>query len=541
MASSIFNFLGKIYVNKTLKKRGNPFELFKQKKAGTTLPPADKGVIFLGPIRMSAEAHLFEGILGYAYRLKGYKVYAVMCGQKLTDCETLPHGKSFTAPKCAACFNQQKIFSDTFDVEPLYIGDYLSSEEESRIDQNVEGLSLEQMEFDGIDMSSHVTSGVMRVLRKSSLDPEDLSLVKRFGKTTMTTMTACRNMMKKFKPDHIIMSHGTYSSWGALILAAEEENVHAVVWGRGYVGSGNLYAANDRSYLFQNVYEPKSNFQDLDLNAHQLRQLHDYFSGKRNPNKKVDYVSYYASNENILNEVDIRMELKIPEGKVIAGMFPNIPWDGQAFSYSELFPSIREFVITTIEWFKGKDAYLVIRAHPAELHARSSGQLETFQNILEELYPTLPENVIFLPADSYITSYQIESSISAALLYAGTIGLEFSVNGTPVIQTGKNASSDKGFIFEPSSKENYAELLQKVISNELFLTDEMKTDCEKYAYHWVFRRHFPEKIIDFEGALKFKGYNFDKPSEILENDVLQQFMSCIEERKDFIYYPPSDS
>lgn len=535
MLKKLLNPAAKLYVKRALKKRGNPFELFKQKKAGVELPPADKGVVFVGPIRMSAEAHLFEGIIGYAYRLKGYKVYAIMCGQKLNDCETLPHDKAFTDVKCATCFNQQKLFCDAFDIEPLYLGDFINHEESARI--NHTSLTLEKMTFDGVDISSHVTSGIMRVLKKSRLEKSNMPLVNRFGQTTMVTMTAARNMMKKYQPQHLIMSHGTYSTWGALILAAEEEDVHTVVWGRGYVGKGNIMATHDGSYLYKNTLEPKSNFDDLELTESRKKQVHDYFEGKRNPNKGVDYISYYSSNKNVLNEVDIHKTLQIPEDTVIVGMFPNIPWDGQAFSYSELFPSIREFITVCIEWFKNQDAYLVIRAHPAEKHSRSSGQLETFQDILKELYPTLPENVIFLPADSNITSYQLESAISAALLYAGTIGLEFAMNNTPVIQAGKNAFYGKGFIFEPENMGHFEDLLDKASKNELEMTSEMKSDCERYGYHWIFRRHFPETIIQFEGAQEFKGYNFARADEILKNEELRQFMSCVDERKDFIYQP----
>lgn len=537
MLKKLLNPVAKIYVKYALKKRGNPFELFKVKKMGVALPPAEKGVVFVGPIRMSAEAHLFEGIIGYAYRLRGYKVYAVMCGQKLADCETLPHDSSFTAVKCATCFNQQRLFCETFEIEPLYLGDYINSQEENAIEKSLPELEIDKMEFNGVDIESHVSSGIMRVLKKSSLSPDNLPLVRRFGKTTMITMTAARNMMKEFRPEHLIMSHGTYSTWGALILAAEQENVHTVVWGRGYVGKGNILATHNGSYLFKNILEPKSNFENLQLTEEQLNKTRAYFEGKRNPKKGVDYISYYSGNKNTGDQVDIYKQLNIPKDKVIVGMFPNIPWDGQAFSYSPVFPSIREFVRTTIEWFKGKDAYLIIRAHPAEMHSRSSGQLETFQDILEQLYPTLPENVIFLPADASITSYQLESSISTALLYAGTIGLEFAVNNTSVIQAGKNAFSDKGFIFEPDSLNDFHQLLTKASEKELDMTEDMKEMALKYAYHWIFRRHFPETIISFEGAQQFKGYNFTSTKEILDNEELRQFMECIDQHKDFVYQP----
>ena len=540
MIKSIVNPLGKSYVKSNLKKRGNPFELFKKLKQNTELPLADKGVIFIGSIRMSVEAHLFEGLLGYAYRLKGYKVYALMCGQKLSICESLPHGKSFSDLKCVTCYAQQKLFCEAFDLTPLYFGDFINETDEQEISEGVKSLAFDQMNYLGQDLTSHISSGIMRVLKKSELNENDNGLIKKFGKSALYSLTATRNMIKKFQPKHLILSHGTYSTWGGMVLGANLDDVHTVVWGRGYVGKGNVYATHDGSYLRNNILEPMSNFDDIIIDKRKKALIDAYFEGKRNPNSKVDYVSYYDFKKEIDTSVDVLKSLDIPKEKRVVGMFPNIPWDGQAFSYSEGFPSIRTFIKSTVEWFKNREEILVIRAHPAELHTRSEGQFETFEDILTELFPTLPENVIFLEPSHTITSYQLEAVITGALLYGGTLGLEFALNDTAVIQTGKNALSNKGFIFEPQNIEEYTALLEKVAKGDLKMTEEMTQNSKRFAYHWIFRRHFPETLINFDGPLQFKGFLFKSADELLENEELGQFMSCIEERKDFIYHPVDD-
>ena len=48
-------------------------------------------------------------------------------------------------------------------------------------------------------------------------------------------------------------------------------------------------------------------------------------------------------------------------------MFTNIPWDGQVFNKTEVFPTTRFYLKNTINWFLfNPDALLIIRAHPAE-------------------------------------------------------------------------------------------------------------------------------------------------------------------------------
>lgn len=533
--------LAKILVDRQLSNRGNPFKEFEKIRDDFELPAPSKGNIFLGPIRMSAEAHLFEGLLGYFYRAQGYRVFAIMCGQTLTDCETIDYKFAIPKAKCATCFVQQKKFVDTFCIEPLYLKDYLTTKESNEIKETSRKVAANgPITYRGIDFSKHVHSGVMRVFKVSKLEEKDIDWIKRFTRTTLTTFVAGCNMMKKYAPEHLILSHGTYSTWGGLSEAANFSQVHQVVWGRGYVGTGNIMATQDGTYLFQNITEPAKNFEDVLLTKQVNEKIEEYFQKKRNPHNSVDYISYYKDIKLGDRKGSIRNKFDIAKKLPIIGFFPNIPWDGQAFSYSEAFPTIRTFVRETIAYFEQRDAVLIIRAHPAEMHVRSQGQMERFKDILDEVCPRLPENVFFLDADHEISSYQLEKEINAAILYAGTIALEFVMNGTPVIQGGNNAFTNKGFLFEPNNLVAFRKLLDKALTNQLELSEEMKVNVRKYAYHWIFRRHFPETLINFEGQLKFQGYNFSTIEEMIKNPEINEFVHCIEARQDFIYKKQED-
>lgn len=529
--------LAKLMVNRQLKQQGNPLEQFNSIKQSFVLPDTKGECIFIGPIRMSINAHLFEGLLAYHYRARGYKVYGIFCGQTLSNCETIDYNRVVPETKCATCFVQQKKFIETFNIEPLYLHDYISDSESKEIDEIVLKSNFKsKIIYKDVDLTSHVHSGIMRVLKKSHLESSDNTWVKKFTRTALQTYIASQNMMLEKVPKHLILSHGTYSTWGALSEAALRNDIHQIVWGRGYVGKGNIMATHNGSYLFQNNNESNQNFSSIKLTEEQKLKIESYYQAKRNPNNKVDYVNYYKSLKIEENNSSLRNKMQLKNDWPIVGMFPNIPWDGQAFSFSETFPTIRKFIQLSIDFFSTKQAYLIIRAHPAEMHGRSKGQMERFKDILSEVSPTLPENIIFLDADSEISSYQIEKEINAALLYAGTIALEFVMNDTPVIQAGKNAYHNKGFLFEPNNESEFYELLDLAIKNQLNITVEMSENARKYAYHWIYRRHFPETLINFEGQQRFVSYQFNRIEELLANDSFNQFIECIETGNDFIYH-----
>ena len=533
----ILNPVSDSLVKRKYKNKLNPLKQFDLITKDFEIPKPTKGKVLIGTIRMSAQAHLFEGLLAYSLRMKGYEVYALMCGQGLSHCETKDL-KLISNFKCSICYNEQEAFCKTFGITPLYINDLISSKERSNINKSLAEMTLDSMlNPEGIDLTDQISSGLMRVLKNSDvLKPEFLPLLKKYGATSMLTFKATENILANYDIIQVVMSHGVYSTWGAMIKACELTKTETVVWGRGYVGKGNIFASHDRSYLYENIIEPVSNFADLNLSEEQKSKVIDYFKAKRNPNSQVDYVSYYDSKTDIEAPLDIKKKLGIAEETKVFGMFPNIPWDGQLFSSSEQFKTITHFFTSTMAWFEANpDVHLIIRAHPAERHGRSKNQLETFADIVRKHYPILPENVTFLDADSEISSYQIESHIEAALLFAGTIGLEFAINKTAVIQTGRNFNSGKGFVYEPKSEQEYHEMLSGFNSGQLSFTDEMFESILKYGYHWVFRRHMPETTIKFKDGLEFDGYQFQTTSELNENEVINWFIETTFNKEPFVY------
>lgn len=533
----VLNPIGKLLILNRYKNKLNPFEEFRKLKEEGELPPITKGTVLLGPIRMSGMAHTFEGLIGYALRLQGYRVYALLCGQELQVCET-KNLNTISNLKCGICYAEQKEFCKTYDIEPMYIGDNLTSKDRTDIEKSLSQLTIDEMLLNKtIDLKNPIETGLMRMLKTSSVnDVKYLPLLKQFGETSMKTYLATRNIIDKIKPDHVFMSHGVYSTWGAMIKACNDEGVHSVVWGRGYVGKGAIFATNDNSYLYENIIEPNSNYIDNELDDEKITKTLSYYSSKRNPKSNVDYISYYKGKEGVNDKLNLRERLNIDDKTKIFGMFPNIPWDGQAFSSSKAFPNIKEFTRSTVEWFKmNKDNHLVIRAHPAEVHTRSNNQLETFKDILFNLYPTLPENVTFLDADSDISSYQIEEHIEVALLYAGTLGLEFAINKTAVIQAGTNPSSGRGFIFEPNSESEFYDMLAGFESSELKMTDERFQFALKYAYYWIFERHVPEEVMKLEGELNFKGFNLKSSSDLANAKTINWFIDKMVKKEAFIY------
>ena len=192
---------------------------------------------------------------------------------------------------------------------------------------------------------------------------------------------------------------------------------------------------------------------------------------------------------------------------------------------------------TTLDWFiKHPEHDLIIRAHPAEIADKYNATQETIKDTIDEILPNLPKNIIFIKPDDNLTSYEVADACDAVLLFASTMGLELAYFGKTVIQTGQSMISNKGFVFEAKNKDEYYDLLEKVVSKELSMSKNMKEKVEKYAYHWIFKRHIPETTYAHQG-LTFQKYNLKSSMDLApgKNKVVDWFIDRCEDGKPFVW------
>ncbi len=526
--------------------RKDPFEEFSKKSIDINFVKASNNkVALIVPLRVSPTSNVFEGIVAFSLRLRGYKVYSLMFGTATSYNENMTI-KSQRIVNNSISFYDQKRFNKVFGTKGLFYNDLIDNKVKKEIRLLSTKTPIDQVfnwEIENVNVGKHVEAGVARYLLKSTIDLAlNEVIIREFFYTALLTFYATNSAIEKINPNFAIMSHGCYSSWGTCLEVFKQSEVRCVVWGRGYAGKGSIIASQKESYLFEYVYEPKSNWKNLDLNKDSFKKnkIVDYLKSKRNPNSGVDHVSYYKDVcSSDLDERSFKSKFNIPMERVIVGFYPNIPWDGKMFSATTSFPTLECWVHETINWLqKSPNCHLVIRCHPAEKACIGNESMETFSDLLDKYKKEhgLPNNITVLAPDSEISSYQLSEFASCAIMYGSTLAMEFTAVGHPVIQVGLNNSSYKGGVFDVNSVSHYHQLLEKIKTNDLLVTETMKSDALNYAYHWIFRRHIPETLINLKN-LEFDGFLFDDAAILDQgkNLVLDRFIECCESGAPFVF------
>lgn len=538
MIKKITNLIAPILKSYRYRNKPDPFEEFQNLKKNEIVPDAQKGNVLILPIRVAPVSNLFEGIYGYALKLRGYKVHALLCGQTIKKCDnqTILKDNQFN---CSLCFYEQKRFINTFNFIPHYYFNILDNQVKREISKFISESSsreLTKLIYDEVNLGNQITMAVIRYLLSSKINLiKHEKIIKEFAFSTIVSYEVTKKLIKELKPKFVLLSHGVYSTWGGAIEACKKEKIKVIVWGRGYV-KGNVIADFNDSYIFECAKEPNNLWENLNLTIEQKEKIFNYFKNKKNPLQTSDYVNYY--DKNISSNLDFnKYSFFQNRERIKFGLFPNIPWDGTTFSSSKEFPSLENFLKETIDWFlKNKEYDLIIRAHPAEIADKYNLSQERIKDLIDELLPVLPDNIFYIEPDDKLTSYKVSDICDVNLFFASTMALEFAFEGKVVIQTGQSMISNKGFVFEPKNVEEYKALLDKVAKKELIMTSEMKERVEKYAYHWIYKRHIPENTYEHK-ALTFAKYNIKSSMDLAlgKNKVVDWFIDRCEDGKPFIW------
>lgn len=499
--------------------------------------------VLMFPLRVDPTSNTFEGVLGYALKERDYSVKAVMCGQAVNVCENINRDKNFLL-HCSLCKSEQKRFSDSFGIDSLDINSCLSSEKKKSLRFESKRIELNEIFsycYDGIAIGQHVRHGVLRHLLMSNIDlVENETIIREFLYTAMVVAESTRLLLRKHRPEFVILSHGIYSTWGTVLEVCKTDGYRAIVWGRGYVGQGSIQAAHNNACMFDLITESCTEWENTIVSDLEKKEIDEYFSDKKNPNSTVDHVNYYS--EVVQRKIDIFEQLQLRKHSTKIGVFPNIPWDGTMFCATEDFPDVNAFVRSLIKWsVLNPHIDIIIRCHPAESFRTGDLSMETFLDILHMECDQLPFNIKIIEPTSSISSYEVSAICSAAVMYASSVALEFAYDFQPVIQAGVNNVSNKGFIFDATTENDLFHFLDKASVKELQMTDDMKKRVVQYAHYFVKKRHIPENLLELS-HLAFNGYKFNSKDELMpgKNRMLDFFIDCCEHNKPFVW-PDSDA
>lgn len=346
------------------------------------------------------------------------------------------------------------------------------------------------LEYQGVHVGRFVIALALR-RHRGRLDFADRSIqedLRRHLALSVRYTIAAGRLLKKIKPDCILVMDRGYSGHGEIFDLALNQGIDTLTWNLGY--------KSDR-LVFKRYHLGNERDHPLCPSAESWRQMCSIPWSLENGNKvrqeisdcyqREDWFSVVGTqfDKRILPQEITRQKLGLSSDKKVAVIFPHILWDGSFFWGQDLFTDYTHWFVETIRAAAANPRLQwVVKLHPAHMvkaKQNNDARMPLELEVIERALGHLPDHVTLVHPDTELSTYSLFQVADYAVTVRGTIGIESGLFGIPVVTAGTGRYDRRGFTLDSSTRQEY---LQKLATLDTYppLSAEQIELAERYAY-----------------------------------------------------------
>ena len=386
--------------------------------------------------------------------------------------------------------------------------------------------------YDGINFGKIVEGCLYRYYKRLTFGTDVYLVALDNLKVSLSNYINIKSIHNSNKIDLILMSHGIYTTWEPIVEFCNKKDINFVCYDR----------AKTKNYININVNQNSPNwdfssawsrYQKQSLNEIENKMVNNYL--KEREFQKGDVYSYNFSKRET-NIYNLKRRLGIQKDGVIITIFTNLIWDAANVSRDIAFKNPLECITKTIDYFKTNNSVqIIIRTHPAE---KVLGTEEKYSDLVLDYFQNdLPDNVTIIKPEDSVNSFSVIEMSDIGVVNTSTVGLEFAIQGKPILLISETNYRNKGFTFDVENEAEYFSLLENQI-NRIELKENQVDLARKYFFMMMFL--YQKKIpVNYENGI-FSGYEYDSLEKIINDASIQNILNTIEKidsKFDFINWP----
>lgn len=330
-------------------------------------------------------------------------------------------------------------------------------------------------------------------LREGSPDTEIYQLRLERNQTAAANTL---NLLDKTSYDTIVIPNGSILEFGAIYQTARFLNAKVVTYEFGEQRERIWLAQNNEVMRLDTTNLWKAKGEEV-LSKSQEDELRSLYRARRGGRTWENFGRQWQTAESKDAQEELAL-LEIDPEKPLVLLCTNVVGDSLALNRQVFTSGMADWLKMTVNYFSNRsDAQLIVRVHPAELLLVGQPSVDIMRNT----FPDLPENVILIPPESKINTYDLIKLAHLGLVYTTTVGLEMAMSGVPVITAGCSHYRGRGFTYDPSTSDDYLRAIDRRLTGPLDrrLPDNQIKLAIRYAYLFFFEYpfRFPWHLLQF--------------------------------------------
>lgn len=468
----------------------------------------------------------FQVLTAWGLRLRGIPVEFFVCHHGMSLCILGTDRDHVTkAPPCATC---------TYQSASIYAGfptNKFNFHRDDELADAIKDLTVEELEiveFQGVPLGKLVIPGLRWILRRHHLH-DDTNTRFLFREYILSAWNIAQNfstLLETKQPSAVVVFNGQFFPEATARWVAMSKKIKVISHEVGLRPMTAFFTEGESTAY--PIHIPS----DFKLSDEQNKKLDSYLEQRFKGNFTMGGIKFWPT----IKGLDRSMLDEFSKYKSIIPVFTNVIFDTSQPHANTLFTDMFQWLDLVVkEAEQHSDTLFIIRAHPDETRPNKTS-LETVQDWYTRNNVDRVNNILFIPPNEFISSYELISLAKFVMIFNSTIGLEASLMGVPVLTAGRARFTQIPTVFYPNSQQEYVTTLtQFLASDKISVPTEFAENARIFLYFQLFKSSLPfgefleASIEPTQSTMKI--FN---PDQLVNSDSLNTIYAGLFENGDFL-------
>jgi hypothetical protein len=435
----------------------------------------------------------FHLLASWALRLKGIPVAYFACHSGMSHCVLgTNRDHVYKAPPCTSCIYQSRtLYTDVPMLEDL--DSYQSTvtwfdyRRDTQLAAAIEKLTLQElMSFtrNGLPLGPLCLPGLRWILRIHHLQDDEPTryLLREYILSAWNVARKFADFLDRTQPRAVVVFNGQFYPEAIARYIAQQRGIRVITHEVGLQPASAFFT--DGEATAYPIHIPD----EFQLNDAQNARLDAYLTRRFQGDFTMAGIKFWKDMKGL----DESFLQKAANFKQIVPIFTNVIFDTSQPHANAVFEDMFDWLDRTLEVIRAHpDTLFVIRAHPDELRIRKASR-ETVSTWVETSGANRELNVIFVPPNETLSSYELIQKSKFVMVYNSTIGLEASIMGAPVLCAGRARFTQYPTVFFPQTIEEVRRKMKEFLAVEkIDIPPEFRRNARRFLYYQLFRTSLP--------------------------------------------------
>lgn len=435
----------------------------------------------------------FHLLTSWALRLKGVPIIYFACHSGMSHCVLGTNRDDVRRPPpCKSCIYQSKtLYTGVPTFERAHVQhssvNWFGFDRDASLSAAMEGLSLKDlMEFtwQEFPLGALCLPGLRWILRIHHLNDDEPTryLLREYILSAWNIARKFSTLLDETKPRAVVVFNGQFYPEAIARYVAQARGIRVITHEVGLQPASAFFT--DGEATAYPIHIPET----FELSDEQNARLDAYLAKRFQGDFTMAGIKFWPG----MKRLDDAFLQKASGFKQIVPIFTNVIFDTSQPHANTVFEDMFDWLDMTLEVIREHpETLFVIRAHPDELRVRKASR-ETVAAWVEATGADKEPNVVFIPPNEPLSSYELIQRSKFVMIYNSTIGLEAAIMGAAVLCAGKARFTQYPTVFFPQTVEGLRRKMEEFLSAEVIhVPPVFQRNARRFLYYQLFRTSLP--------------------------------------------------